>query len=96
MRLIDADVLETEINQADVDNHDLYANIKEAVVTRAIKDYRKALLRLKVEPENFAKKKYKVECEKFFRSDWIKCLCDVDGELIMAKNKGACKMGGFS
>ncbi len=92
--LMDRDVT-LENSYADVDEHDLYASIKKAIVVRAIKDYRKALLKLKVEPENFNKKRHKAECERFFRSDWIMCLCDVDGELIMAKIKERAKWEDF-
>lgn len=52
-----------------------YTNLATAIVERAVIDYRSA-----VKSKDYAEVK---SLRKFFRSEWFKMLCDIDGELII-------------
>ena len=62
-----------------------YKDLAEAIVVRAVKDYRGALAVLKRDPYSWKAWNIKKDAEKFFRSDWIMALTDLDGELLMKK-----------
>jgi len=47
------------------------------------KDYRRSLKALKKNPRNREAMSMAMECERFFKSEWIKALTSVDGEYIM-------------
>ena len=65
--------------------NEAYENLANAIVIQAVKDYRKALERMK----NFSYSRTAVyikrEVEKFFRSDWYKTLTSVDAEFLIKK-----------
>lgn len=80
-----------------VDTGDPYQNLANAIVQQAADDYRSAKRYLAKHPEIPEDKKaiYNwvnanktvVECEAFFRGDWIKMLTNLDGREILAKLK---------
>lgn len=57
--------------------------LRNAIVIQAAKDYRKALRALKRNPSSISQEREKKECELFFRSDWYKSICNVNGEMIL-------------
>ena len=69
--------------------------IRYAIVENACKDYEWALrylnrldhvgLTLSLSQQNQVEKarRWRGECERFFRSSWFKVLCDIDGERLM-------------
>ena len=62
---------------------DGYQSLANAIVELAAKDYRKSLKALKKNPRNREAMSMAMECERFFKSEWIKALTSVDGEYIM-------------
>ena len=62
-------------------------SLANAIVIRACDDYRKALKKLKRNPEHTDSLHTKFECEEFFRSDWYEMLTSVDGEFLIKKLK---------
>lgn len=64
---------------------DPYERLANAIVLQAVEDYRTALKCLNRNPENRTALADRREIERFFRSDWYKCLTDVDGEMIIQK-----------
>ena len=62
-----------------------YENLANAIVVRAVKDYRKALLYLARHPERWEYWERVRELESFFRSEWLCMLTDLDGTWIMKK-----------
>lgn len=59
---------------------DGYQSLANAIVELAAKDYRRSL---KKNPRNREAMSMAMECERFFKSEWIKALTSVDGEYIM-------------
>ena len=64
---------------------DPYEKLANGIVIQAAKDYRTALRKLKRNPRNQLAKAEADSIERFFRSDWYKCLTKVDGELVLRK-----------
>lgn len=62
-----------------------YAELANAIVLSAVKDYRRALKRLCMYPRDDSALRTKIECERFFQSRWFAVLTDVDGEVLMEK-----------
>lgn len=62
-----------------------YENLANAIILQAAKDYRSALRKLKRSPRNHLAQAEADSIERFFRSDWYKCLTDVDGEMVIRK-----------
>lgn len=58
-----------------MNTHENYRDLANAIVLRALQDYRFALKR------NLTNEIKKLE--RFFRSDWFKDLCNLDGEQLM-------------
>ncbi len=58
-------------------------NIANAIVICAAKDYRRALRRLKKDPENKKALSCKAEVEEFFHSGWFTLLTHADGDYIL-------------
>ena len=66
---------------------DPWRSLADAIVIQAAKDYRKALGRLRRNPDNASAKTELAKIERFFRSDWYDSLTSVPGELIIRKLK---------
>ena len=56
---------------------DGYHLLAEAIILKAVKDYRRAL--------KYDARSVKRECERFFRSAWFKTLTTIDGENLIQK-----------
>ena len=65
--------------------NDSYERLANAIVLKAVKDYRHALKRLKKYPENKDALYTKLEVERFFRSDWYTLLTAVDPEMLIQR-----------
>ena len=61
---------------------DPYENLANAIILRAVWDYRAALRRYR---RTFEVNDEMIRCEKFFRSSWYEVLTDVDGEYLIKK-----------
>lgn len=60
-----------------------YEQLANAIILQAVKDYRYALKRIKMNPANKAAMSDAMECERFFRSSWYSALTSVDGEYLI-------------
>ena len=67
---------------------DPYEMLANAIVLRAVKDYRDSLKKLKKYPKNKSALYTKREVERFFHSDWYASLTTVDPEMLIEKLKG--------
>lgn len=64
---------------------DPYEQLANAIVLQAVKDYRKALKTLQMNPKSRSAKADKNALERFFRSQWYTFLTSVDGEMLIEK-----------
>jgi hypothetical protein len=64
-----------------------YRNLINAIVIRAVKDYRRALRRLRRDPRHEPSKYRKREIECFFRSQWFADLYGISGEMMIQELK---------
>lgn len=64
---------------------DPYEKLANAIILRAVKDYRKALKALKRNPDNCRASDTANEMERFFRSRWFSTLTAVDGEMLIQR-----------
>lgn len=62
-----------------------YKALACAIVTKAIEDYQAANRILSKYPDNEDAKSEKAQIEQFFRSSWCYMLCDIEGDVIIAK-----------
>ena len=65
--------------------NDSYERLANAIILKAVKDYRHALKMLKKHPENEDALYTKLEVERFFRSDWYTLLTTVDPETLIKR-----------
>lgn len=64
-----------------------YENLANAIILRAVEDYRDALKKLKINPKYQPALKMKEECEQFFLSEWFTILTPLDGAALLRKLK---------
>lgn len=62
-----------------------YQNLVNAIIMRAVRDYRRALRGLRKHPQHEPYIWRKKEVEVFFRSQWFKDLCNINGEMLIKK-----------
>lgn len=62
-----------------------YENLANAVIEQAVKDYRRARVKLAKEAGDVMALKMRRETERFFRSAWFGQLTTLDGELLLEK-----------
>ena len=62
-----------------------YENLANAIILRAVEDYREALRDLEVNPRYPLALRTVSDVERFFRSGWYKTLTSVDGEYLIQK-----------
>ena len=62
-----------------------YNALRDAIILRAVEDYRTALKILSRNPENKAALSMRQEVEEFFRSDWFGKLTDLNPELLITR-----------
>ena len=63
-----------------------YQKLATSIVLRAVEDYRLALRGIPINKDTTPAYTLR-ECTTFFRSQWFKILCSIDGEFIMRKLK---------
>ena len=64
-----------------------YENLANAIVLQAVKDYRKALRTLSLNPHNRSAQYERRSIEQFFRSGWFGVLTGIDPEMLITKLK---------
>ncbi|MBE6045566.1 MAG: hypothetical protein E7221_02570 [Clostridiales bacterium] len=62
-----------------------YESLALNIVIQAAKDYRKALKKLRKDPEDYDAIVSRDDCEQFFRSAWCETITSVDPEILMKK-----------
>lgn len=73
---------------------DLWQNFANAIIISAVKDYRKALRRLRKNPDSRTAAAEIREIERFFHSEWYGMLTDVDGDFLIRKCREECAYDG--
>ena len=67
-----------------------YEHLTNAIILRAVEDYREAMHMLKINPR-YPPALYTVsEVERFFRSGWFSVLTTIDGVSLMKRLKEEC------
>ena len=64
-----------------------WEDLANAIIIRAAFDFRTARKRLKEDPDNMYLKCVLKEIERFFLSDWYRCLTRVDGRYLLRRLK---------
>ncbi len=62
-----------------------YENLANAIILRAVDDYRDALKRLASFPHDRDSRRTKAEVERFFCSGWFSTLTTLDPEVLIKK-----------
>ena len=70
-----------------MDNIKNYQNLANAIILKAVEDWRDAVKRLKKKPNNELAYKEKYECENFFLSPWFDTLTMIRGEDLLRRLK---------
>ena len=61
--------------------------LTQAIAEQAVKDWRRAVKKLRKNPDDKDQLARKRECEQFFRSEWFTYLTDLDGRYVLMKLK---------
>lgn len=64
---------------------DIYEKLANAIILRAVEDYRDAVKRLVGFPHDHDSKRTKAEVERFFRSGWFSTLTSLDPETLIER-----------
>ena len=64
---------------------DEWSDLAEAIILKAVDDYRHTSKRLQAKPNDDRLKLQKAEIEKFFLSSWFQVLTDLDGKQLLQK-----------
>lgn len=64
---------------------DPYEDLANAIVLKAVSDYRNAIKRMRTHPEETSHRRRKKEVERFIRSDWFGVLTSLDPTLLLEK-----------
>lgn len=64
---------------------DEWSDLAEAIILKAVDDYRYTSKRLLAKPNDDRLKLQKAEIEKFFLSSWFQVLTDLDGKQLLQK-----------
>lgn len=62
-----------------------YAELANAIVLSAVKDYRRARKQLKKHPWDTHARMLLKDCESFFLSGWFETLTSVDGSVLLER-----------
>lgn len=65
-----------------------YEELCSAVVLRAVDDWRWAVRKLWLDPDNLEAERLRKDCEQFFLSGWFGVWTDLDGGWLLRKLKG--------
>ena len=64
---------------------DEWSDLAEAIILKAVDDYRHTSKRLLAKPDDDRLTLQKAEIEKFFLSSWFQVLTDLDGKQLLQK-----------
>lgn len=62
-----------------------YEKLANAIILQAVSDYRRALRKVKKNPNNRDAIDGALQIERFFQSEWYQVLTSVDGEYLIEK-----------
>lgn len=62
-----------------------YERLANAIILRAVEDYRNALKRLRHFPHDHNSSRVKAEVERFFHSKWFSALTSLDPEMLIER-----------
>lgn len=68
-----------------VDTDSCWENLANAIIIQAAADYEKIVRRQKRHPDHTTLSVEQISLEKFFKSNWFKALCNLDGRALMQK-----------
>lgn len=77
----------------DIMNDDGANNLRIAIISCAAHDYQRAYKKTKRAGDYTDAAARLKECERFFRSEWFRTLCDLDGEKFMEQLRAAAEAG---
>ena len=64
---------------------DGYEQLANAIILKAVDDYRSARITLAREPKNVMAQRELNQCEMFFLSSWFQTLTSIDGASLLEK-----------
>ena len=70
-----------------VDEKEAWENLANAIILSSVKDYKRALLHLKRNPDSRSARLAAEREEKFFYSSWFEVLTDLDPSYLIRKMK---------
>lgn len=70
-----------------VDDREAWENLANAIILSSVKDYRRALLHLKRNPDSRSARQAVKREEQFFYSSWFEVLTDLDPSYLIRKMK---------
>ena len=70
-----------------VDDKEAWENLANAIILSSVKDYKRALLHLKRNPDSRSARLAAEREEKFFYSSWFEVLTDLDPSYLIRKMK---------
>jgi hypothetical protein len=70
-----------------IDDKEAWENLANAIVLSAVKDYKRALLHLKRNPDSESAKRAVEREEQFFYSSWFEVLTNLDPSYLFRKMK---------
>jgi hypothetical protein len=70
-----------------IDEKEAWENLANAIVLSAVKDYKRALLHLKRNPDSESAKRAVEREEQFFYSSWFEVLTNLDPSYLIRKMK---------
>ena len=70
-----------------VDDREAWENLANAIILSSVKDYRRALLHLKRNPDSESARAKVEQQEKFFYGSWYEMLTDLDPSYLIRKMK---------
>lgn len=73
--------------------HKQFENLANAIIVRAVKDYKENIEGLKNDPENIRLLVEKKKLENFFYSEWYHCLSDADPNYILERIRNESLVG---
>lgn len=62
-----------------------WSNLSNAIILKAVEDYRLTNKQIKEEPEDLRLPSQKAEIEEFFLSAWFRVLTDLDGKQLLRR-----------
>jgi hypothetical protein len=72
---------------------DGYEQLANAIILKAVDDYRSTRIILAREPNNVMAQREVIGCEKFFLSSWFQTLTSIDGASLLEKLRKEIRYG---